>query len=54
LCISKKLAGCTNNKDVSLTILKWYVCDSQVQYLHNLQADLELEDADGPVTGKRR
>jgi hypothetical protein len=43
----KKLAGCTNNKDVFLTILKWHVRDGHilVQYLRNLQAD--LEDADG-------
>ena len=41
----KKLAGCTNNKDVFLTILKWHVRDGHIQYLRNLQAD--LEDADG-------
>jgi len=43
----KKLAGCTNNKDsdVFLTILKWHVREGHIQYLRNLQAD--LEDADG-------
>ena len=44
----KKLAGCTNNKDVFLTILKWHVRDGHIQYLRNLQAD--LEDADGDET----
>ena len=41
----KKLAQCTNNKDVFLTILKWHVREGHIQYLRNLQAD--LEDAEG-------
>jgi hypothetical protein len=41
----KKLAGCTNNKDVFLTILKWHVREGHIQYLRNLQTD--LEDAEG-------
>jgi hypothetical protein len=41
----KKLAGCTNNKDVFLTIIKWHVREGHIQYLRNLQAD--LEDAEG-------
>ena len=41
----KKLAGCTNNKDVFLTILRWHVQDGHIQDLCNLQVD--LQDADG-------
>ena len=41
----KNLADCTNNKDVFLTILRWHVRAGHIQYLRNLQAD--LEDADG-------
>ena len=41
----KKLAGCTNKKDVFLTILRWHVRDGHIQYLRNLQVD--LQDADG-------
>ena len=39
------MAGCTNNKDVFLTILRWHVRAGYLQYLRNLQAD--LEDANG-------
>ena len=41
----KKLAGCTNNKEGFLTILRWHVRDGHIQYLRNLQVD--LEDAAG-------
>ena len=41
----KNLADCTNNKDVFLTILRWHVRAGHIQYLRNLQTD--LEDADG-------
>jgi len=41
----KNLAHCTNNKDVFLTILRCHVRAGHIQYLRNLQAD--LEDADG-------
>ena len=47
----KKLAGCTNNKDVFLTILRWHVRDGHIQYLRNLQVD--LQDADGDEEGER-
>jgi len=43
----KKLAGCTNNKDVFLTILKWHVREGHVQYLRTLQADLEDAEEEG-------
>lgn len=39
------MAACTNNKDVFLTILRWHVRAGHIQYLHNLQVD--LEDAEG-------
>ena len=43
----KKLAGCTNNKDVFMTILKWHVREGHLQYLRNLQDDLEDADEEG-------
>ena len=43
----KKLAGCTNNKDVFLTIFKWHVREGHIQYLLTLQADLEDAEGDG-------
>ena len=39
------MAACTNNKDVFLTILRWHMRAGHIQYLHNLQVD--LEDAEG-------
>ena len=42
----KKLAGCTNNKEVFLKILRWHVRDGHIQYLHNLQVDLQDADRD--------
>lgn len=39
------MAACTNNKDVFLTILRWHVRAGHIQYLQNLQAD--VEDAEG-------
>ena len=41
----KKLADCTNNRDVFLTILRCHVRAGHIQYLRNLQTD--LEDAEG-------
>ena len=43
----KNLADCTNNKDVFLTILRWHVRAGHIQYLRNLQADLEDADVEG-------
>ena len=43
----KNLADCTNNKDVFLTILRCHVRAGHLQYLRNLQADLEDADAEG-------
>jgi hypothetical protein len=43
----KNLAGCTNNKDVFLTILRWHVRAAHLQYLRNLDIDLtDAEDDD--------
>jgi hypothetical protein len=36
----KKVAACTNNKDVFLTILRHHVREGHLQYLQKLQADL--------------
>ena len=41
----KNLASCTNNRDVFLTILRCHVRAGHIQYLRNLQTD--LEDAEG-------
>ena len=45
----KNLAGCTNNKDIFLTILCWHVRAAHLQYLRNLEVDLaDAEGNDGP------
>jgi hypothetical protein len=36
----KKIAHCTNNKEVFLTILRYHVREGQLQYLLKLRADL--------------
>ncbi len=36
----KKVANCTNNKDVFLCILRHHVREGHLQYLQKLQADL--------------
>ena len=41
------MAGCTNNKDVFLTILRWHVRAGHLQYLRTLQADMEDAEGDG-------
>jgi hypothetical protein len=43
----KKVAACTNNKDVFLTILRHHVREGHLQYLQKLQADLAGGDDDG-------
>jgi hypothetical protein len=40
----KKVASCTNNKDVFLCILRHHVREGHLQYLQQLQADLAGED----------
>ena len=40
----KKVANCTNNKDVFLCILRHHVREGHLQYLQKLQADLACED----------
>ena len=40
----KKVAACTNNKDVFLCILRHHVREGHLQYLQKLQADLACED----------
>ena len=40
----KKVAACTNNKDVFLCILRHHVREGHLQYLQKLQADLAGED----------
>ncbi len=40
----KKVAACTNNKDVFLCILRHHVREGHLQYLQKLQVDLACED----------
>ena len=40
-----KVAKCTNNKDVFLTLLKYHVRKGHLQYLQRLFSDLGDEDA---------
>ena len=42
----KKIAHCTNNKEVFLTILRHHVQEGDLQYLIQLHADLYAEDND--------
>ena len=42
----KKIAHCTNNKDVFLTILRYHFREGHLQYLQKLRADLAGEDDD--------
>ena len=45
----KKIAQCTNNKEVFLTILRYHVREGHLQYLLKLRADLNgEEDEPGP------
>ena len=41
----KKVAKCTNNKDVFLTLLKYHVQEGHLQYLERLYCDLADEGA---------
>jgi hypothetical protein len=36
----KNLADCTNNKDISLTLLRWHVRAAHLQDLHSLEVDM--------------
>ena len=47
----KRLARCTNNKDVFLCIMRWHVRAGHLQYLHSLDADLEECEGDGDHDG---
>ena len=40
----KTIAGCTNNKDIFLTILRWHVRAAHLQFLRALESDLADED----------
>lgn len=42
----KKIAHCTNNKEVFLTILRYHVREGHLQYLLKLRADLMAQDED--------
>ena len=42
----KKVAACTNNKDVFLTIMRHHVREGHLQYLQKLHADLADEDSE--------
>jgi hypothetical protein len=44
--VCKKVAACTNNKDVFLTILRHLVREDNLQCLQKLQADLADEDSE--------
>ncbi len=46
----KKLANCTNNKEVYLTVLRAHSREGHLQYLRSLEADLvDAEQDDGEV-----
>ena len=46
----KKLANCTNNKDVYLTVLRAHAREGHLQYLRSLEADLaDAEQDEGEV-----
>ena len=40
----KNLAGCTNNKDIFLTIMRWHVRAAHLQFLQALESDLADDD----------
>jgi len=40
----KNLAGCTNNKDIFLTIMRWHVRAAHLQFLQALESDLVDND----------
>ncbi len=42
----KKIAHCTNNKEVFLAILRYHVREGHLQYLLKLRADLMAQDED--------
>jgi hypothetical protein len=42
----KKVAACTNNKDIILTIMHHHVWEGHLQYLQKLHADLADEDGE--------
>ena len=44
--VSEEAGWVTNNKDVFLTILRLHVLDCPIQYVHNLQVDLQDVDGD--------
>ncbi len=48
----KKVAVCTNNKDVFLCILQHHVREGHLQYIQKLQADLACEDDSEEVPHK--
>ena len=48
----KKVAACTNNKDVFLCIPRHHVREGHLQYLHQLQADLAGEEEIEPEVVK--
>ena len=50
----KKVANCTNNKDVFLCILRHHVREGHLQYLQKLQADLACEDDSEEVVSPTR
>ena len=49
----KKLANCTNNKDVYLTVLRAHAREGHLQYLRSLEADLaDAEQDEGDDAGE--
>jgi hypothetical protein len=50
----KKVANCTNTKDVFLCIVRHHVREGHLQYLQKLQADLACEDASEEVVSLTR
>ena len=43
----KRLAQCTNNKDVFLCIMRWHVRAGHLQYLRSLDVDAADAEAEG-------
>ncbi len=50
----KKVANCTNNKDVILCILRHHMREGHLQYLQKLQADLPGEEDSEEVMSQTR
>jgi hypothetical protein len=48
----KNLAGCTNNKDIFLTIMRWHVRAAHLQFLQALESDMADDDDNDRLSWK--